>query len=155
MRGTVVMLLLAGTLGAGCATKGAVEVIRQDLAALRMQVSDDTSSIRSRLDTLDKKTEAVSVLQADLQAVKSYFGRVSERVRRMRDDVVKILDEHNLRIDGTQQTQLRLLQRQKRQMEDSIIEIDRAIKILQKALPEPAEAVTKEPKAPDLKSREP
>jgi septal ring factor EnvC (AmiA/AmiB activator) len=151
MRGTMVTLLLAAIACAGCATKEEVEMMRSDIAAFKSQVSDDTKAMRSHMTSLDKRTQVVSVLQADLQAVKSYFKQVADKVRMMRDDVVKILDEQNMKIDGTRRTQIRLLLHQKKLMEASLVEIDSAMKVLQKALPDPAGSVTKEPPRPPIK----
>jgi len=133
-----VALIAGAALASGCATKSEVELIRKDIAA-----------IRSQMVGLEKKAEAVPALQEELSSAKTYFKKIADDMARMRNDVVRMLDEQNLRIDGTQQTQIRLLQHQKTILYQALAEIDKAMRELQASSANAGTAPTKATPRPD------
>jgi predicted nucleic acid-binding Zn-ribbon protein len=138
MRIFIVGLIAVAALASGCATKSEVELIRKDIAA-----------IRSQMVGLEKKAEAVPALQKELSSAKTYFKKIADDMARMRNDVVRMLDEQNLRIDGTQQTQIRLLQHQKTILYQALAEIDKAMRELQASSANAGTAPTKATPRPD------
>lgn len=111
---------------AGCTSLG----VEQRVEALERQ--------QAALDSRVKKLER---FDADVEAVRAYFKQVSGKVRSMRDDIVALLDEQSLLVQEGRAQYIRVLRRQKQLLADMQAEIDRAVKELEKDLPEAEQEV--------------
>jgi chromosome segregation ATPase len=120
----------------------------ESLAALTRRVGDaeaELATVRQNADAAKQNAEAarknaarVTVIAADVDAVKVYLKQVAGRVREMRDEVVRILDEQNTKIDSGRKAYLDVLKRQRSVMDGTVQELERAIKELEKTLPKPS-----------------
>jgi hypothetical protein len=116
-------LVLAILLAAGCAPK-----------ALQQRVA----RLEERTAAVEKDVNGLTTMAADVEAVKAYFKEVSDKVRAMRDDTIRMLDEQSLRVEEGRKEYLRILQMQEKVLEDLLPALKTAIQALEKELP-PAE----------------
>ena len=133
LRRLVLLIVIAGLACTGCAQ---VQQIGKN---------------QERIEEIDSRIDKIEVISADLDAIKAYFKDVSTRTREMRDDMVGILDEQNVRVDEGRASYIKILQRQKEMLAGMQAEVDKAIQALNKELPVPAKAVSETPVAPALK----
>jgi conjugal transfer/entry exclusion protein len=62
-------------------------------------------------------------MAADVDAVKAYFKQVSDSMRAMRDDMVRLLDEQSQRVEEGRQEYVRILQAQEQVLKGLLPEL--------------------------------
>jgi len=135
-------LAATGLLATGCAPKELerrIAVLEQSQAKLAQETAAAT-----------QKVQKLETLAADVDAVKAYFKEVSDKVRAMRDDIMRLLDEQSMRVDEGRQAYLRVLRIQEKTLQALLPMLDKAIKALEKKLPEARKAVAPPPAPPVL-----
>jgi len=124
-----------------------VATLKTELAAVKQRAASADSTATTALNN----SKQAAGLAADIDAVKAYFKQVSDKVRSMRDDIVRILDEQNLRIDEGRKEYLKVLEHQKKVLEATQVELDNAIKVLAPKPPPAEKGVSDAPPPPKMK----
>jgi ABC-type transporter Mla subunit MlaD len=115
----------------------------------RLQGMEGTlAQVNASMSQMDQRLARLEQFSTDVDAVKSYSKDVSDRVRAMRDDTVRLLDEHRVLMEEGRDEYLRVLLQQKVMLNGMIREIDTAVRALEKRSPRPDAAVTPAPVLP-------
>jgi len=133
IRAKLVLALGLTLLCVGCATPEDVLKVDRRLVGLAGEVAalkTELAAVKGEAAAAVKSSKQAAGLAADIDAVKAYFKQVSDKVRSMRDDIVRLLDEQNVRIDEGRKAYLKVLQHQKQVLEATQAELDKAMKVL-------------------------
>lgn len=117
-----------------------------------IKLEDTVSQLNRKVEETDQHVCRLDNLKSDVEAVKAYFKEVQEKVRAMRDDIVKLIDEQSLVVEKGRKEYLRILLRQKDMLDQMQKDVEKAAKELNAPLPDTPIAVTTEPDAPIMKS---
>ncbi|NQT85355.1 hypothetical protein HQ560_01235 [bacterium] len=141
LRSALVPLVLAAV-----AAGGVPPAMERRLATLEQQQAD----LVRRTATAEAAVERFKNLGADVEAVKAYFKQVADRVRGMRDDMVRLLDEQSLLVEEGRKEYVRILRVQEQVLSKLLPEVTKAIQSLEKKLPEAGATLPAAPPPPDL-----
>jgi len=142
VRSAVASLVLA-VLAAGCVPpdfEKRVAALERQQAALAQQAAAAAAA-----------AERFKNLGADVEAVKAYFKQVADRVRTMRDDMVRLLDEQSMLIEEGRSEYIRILRAQEKVLSDLLPELSKAIAKLDKKLPDADGTIPKAPATPGVR----
>jgi hypothetical protein len=129
-------------LAVGCAPPG----LESRLAQLEKQQRD----LARRATAAEAELARLRNLGADVEAVKAYFKQVADRVRTIRDDMVRLLDEQSMRVEEGRQEYVRILRTQEQVLSKLVPEVAKAIQSLEKKLPQAGSTLPKGPEPPKL-----
>lgn len=124
----------------------------RELTARLTQLEQEHAQLVQRTAAAEKRLAEFHAFAADIDAVKAYFKQVSDSLRSMRSDMVRLLDEQHQRVEEGRQEQIRVLRAQERIITQLLPEIARAIQALEKKLPQPNAAIPAPTEPPALPS---
>lgn len=138
------LALSAASVCAGCAPRG----LQQRVAALEQ----NQTRLTKRAVAAEKGLADLQAFAADVEAVKAYFKQVADKMRAMRNDMVRLLDEQSMRVEEGRKEYVRILRSQEQVLQKMLPQPAKAIQTLEQKLPAAEEAVSGKPAAPALKS---